>query len=141
MLLLHRLEQRALHFGGRAIDFVRQHEVGEDGAAPGGEGAGLRVVNLRADDIGRQHVRGELQARKARVDGGRQGFDRKGLGQSGDPFEQDVAIGQQPDNEPLDQVFLADDDLVNFVQQRWHERAGLLHLGIDCADSSVHFSR
>ena len=30
--LLHRFEQRALHFGGRAIDFIREHDVGEDRA-------------------------------------------------------------------------------------------------------------
>ena len=35
--LLHRLEQRALHLGRRAVDLVGEHEVGEDGAELGGE--------------------------------------------------------------------------------------------------------
>ena len=29
-VLLHRFQQRGLHFGGRAIDLVRQQDVGED---------------------------------------------------------------------------------------------------------------
>ena len=37
LLFLHRFEQRALHFGGRAVDFVGEHEIGEDGPLPGGE--------------------------------------------------------------------------------------------------------
>ena len=37
-----------------------------------------------------------------------------------------MAIGQQPDDEPFDQIFLADDDLVDFVEQRLHKGAGLL---------------
>ena len=138
---LHGFEQRALNFGGRAVDFVGKHEVGKDGAAPGGKRARLRIVDLRADDVGGQHVRGELQSGEAHVNGGRQGFDREGLGQSRDPFEQDMAVGQQPYDEPLDQVFLTDDDLVDFVEQRRHEQAGLLHLGIDGAYSGIHFSR
>ena len=35
--LLHRFEQGALHLGGGAVDFVGQHEVGEDRAELGGE--------------------------------------------------------------------------------------------------------
>src|SRR6266550_2046112 len=30
LLLLHRLEQRRLHFPRRALDFVGEHEVGKD---------------------------------------------------------------------------------------------------------------
>ena len=52
-----------------------------------------------------------------------------------------MTIGQQPNNEPLDQILLTDDDLVDFVEQRRHERAGLLHFGIDGGDSGIHFSR
>ena len=74
LLFLHRFEQRALHLGRRAVDFVGQNEVGEDRAASGGELAGLRIVNLRADHIGRQHVGRELQARETFEDL-RQGFN------------------------------------------------------------------
>ena len=52
-----------------------------------------------------------------------------------------MAVGQEPNDEPLDQIFLADDDFVDFVEQRLHERAGLLHLCVDSADAGIHFSR
>ena len=71
LLFLHGFEQRALHLGGRAVDFVGEDEVGEDRAFARGEAAGLRVVNLRADDVGGQHVRRELEAGELDVDGRR----------------------------------------------------------------------
>ena len=74
LFFLHGFEQRALHLGGRAVDFVGQDEVGEDRAFARGESAGLRVVNLRADDVGGQHVRRELQAREFHVDARRPGI-------------------------------------------------------------------
>ena len=33
--LLHGFEQRRLHLGGRAVDLVGKHEIGEDRALPG----------------------------------------------------------------------------------------------------------
>src|SRR5207302_8670784 len=65
LFLLHCLEQRALHLGGRTIDFVGEDEIGENGTLPGGEGARLRIVNLGADYVGGQHVRRELQPGKS----------------------------------------------------------------------------
>ncbi len=67
LIFLHHLEQRALHLGRRAVDFIRQHQVGEDRPFAGGESAGLRIVNLGADDIGRQHVGRKLQPRELDV--------------------------------------------------------------------------
>ena len=62
--LLHGLQQSALHLGGGAVDFIGEHQVGEDRSSARGESARLRIVNLGADDIRRQHVGRELQARK-----------------------------------------------------------------------------
>ena len=50
-----------------------------------------------------------------------------------------MAVGEESNNEPLDQIFLADDDLVDFIEQRLHEGAGLLHLGVDSTDAGIHF--
>ena len=32
LAFLHHFQQRALHLGGRAVDFVGQHQIGEDRA-------------------------------------------------------------------------------------------------------------
>ena len=83
-------------------------------------------VNCRRENLTFMHVR--------------QRFDRERLGQAGHAFEQHVAVGQQADDQPLDQIFLADDDLAEFVEQRMRERAGFLDCFVDCIDSCVHGS-
>ncbi len=125
LFLLHRFEQCALHLRGRAIDFIGEDKVGEDGAFARGEAAGLRIVNLRADDVGGQHVRRELQARKFHAQTICQRFDRERFGQARHAFEQDVAIGQQPDDQSLGEITLPDDDFAKFVKQRVREGARL----------------
>jgi hypothetical protein len=65
LAFLHGFEQRALHLGRRAVDFVRQNEIAENRAVLGAEGAVLRVVNHGADDVGGQHVGRELQTLEA----------------------------------------------------------------------------
>ena len=138
LFFLHGFEQRALHLGRRAVDFVGQDEVGEDRAFARGEAAGLRIVNLRADDVGGQHVRRELQAREFDVHAVGQRFHGKRFGQAGHAFEQDVAVGQQADDQPLGQIILADDDLAEFVKQRVREGTRFLDRFVDGVDSCAH---
>ena len=102
------------------------------------EAAGLRIVNLRADDVGGQHVRRELQAREFDVHAVGQRFDGERLGQAGHAFEQHVAVGQQADDQPLGQIILADDDLAEFVKQRVREGARFLDRFVDGIDSCAH---
>ncbi len=68
LFFLHCFEQGALHLGGRAIDFVGQNQIRKNRSFARAEAAGLRIVNLRADDVGRQHVRRELQPREFDMD-------------------------------------------------------------------------
>ena len=139
LLFLHRFEQRALHLRRRAIDFVRQNQIGEDRPFARGEAAGLRIVNLRADDVGGQHVRRELQARKFHADARGHGFDGQGFRQPRHAFEQNVAVGEQPDDQPLGQIILPDDDFSKFREKRVREGAGFLDRFVDGVNSSIHF--
>ena len=116
LLFLHRFEQRALHLGRRAVDFVGENQIGEDRPFARAEAAGLRIVNLRADDVGGQHVRRELQAREFDVHAIRQRFHGERFGEARHAFEQNVAVGQQADDQPLGEILLADDDLAEFVK-------------------------
>ena len=84
-------------------------------------------VNWRRENL-------TLMAGGERLDGER-------LGQAGHAFEQDVAVGQQADDEPLDQIALADDDFAEFVEQRAREGARFLDRFVDGADSSVHLCK
>ena len=103
-----------------------------------GEAAGLRIVNLRADDVGGQHVRRELQAREFHVHGRRERFHGERLGEARHAFEEDMAVGEQADDQPLGQIMLADDDLAEFVKQRVREGARFLDRFVDGVDSCAH---
>ena len=60
LALLHDLEQRALDLGRRAVDLVGEQQVGEDRPERRPELARLLVVDPRADQVGRDEVRREL---------------------------------------------------------------------------------
>src|SRR5436189_258030 len=42
-----------------------------------------------------------------------------------------MAIGEQADNQPFNEVFLANDDLIDFVKQRLNEPGCRLNFGVD----------
>jgi hypothetical protein len=66
LAFLHRLEQRALDLRRGAVDLVGEDEVGEDGALLDEELRLLLVVDEGAEEVGREEVRGELDALEAR---------------------------------------------------------------------------
>ena len=69
----------------------------------------LLVVDDGADEVGRQQVGRELDARELRVDGVAERADGERLGQARHALEQHVAAGEQADQQALDHVRLADD--------------------------------
>ena len=138
---LHGFEQGALHLGRGAVDLVRQNEVSEHRALTRAEVAGLRVVNLGADDVGREHVGRELQPREVGVHALGERFDRERFGQAGHAFQQHVAVGKQADKQPLDEHFLADNDLAHLPQKRLHEGACAFDFLIDGCNPCVHGRR
>ena len=124
LALLHRFEERRLHLGGRAVDLVREDEVGEDRAALHGVFAGLRIVDERAHDVGRQQVGRELDAREVGVDGLRERAHGQRLREAGHAFEEDVAVGEEADQQAIDEVLLADDDPGDLFAEARHPGAG-----------------
>ena len=108
--LLHRLEQGALDLRRGPVDLVGQQEVREDRPAVGPEVVGPLVEDLRADDVRRQEVDGELDPLEVEVDRLGQDRDEQGLRQAGHALQEQVAAGEQGDQGPLDDDVLADDD-------------------------------
>ena len=68
----------------------------------------LGAVYLRAGDIARQQVGGELDAVEVALNAVGQALDGAGLGKTGRALHQQVAVSQQGRQQPLDQVFLPD---------------------------------
>ena len=52
LALLHRLEESALHFGGRPVDLVGEDEIGKDGPQLRSELIFPGIVNERSDEVG-----------------------------------------------------------------------------------------
>jgi len=78
----------------------------------------LRAVDQIAHDVGGQQVGRELDAAEARLHRRRKRAHGKGFGKAGHTFEQDVAVGEQTDEQALDQLFLADNHAPHFRAQR-----------------------
>jgi hypothetical protein len=95
-------------------------------------------VDHRADDVGRQQVRRELNALKLRRDRLTNRVDGQRLGEAGNTFEQNVPTGEQSDQNALDHHILTDDDLVDLVQNRINESALTLNHLINGTDVVRH---
>ena len=116
--LLHRFEQRALDLGRGAVDLVGEDQVREERAVLDRELARARVVNQRADQVRREQVGGELDALKTGLDTVGQRFDRERLCEAGNPFQEDVSVGEQAREQAVHQIFLAHHHSGHFRLQR-----------------------
>ena len=97
-VLLHRLEQRGLRFGRRAVDFVSQHDVREDRPGrehhPSSSRFGVVLNDVGAGDVARHQVRRELDARELQIEHLRHRVDEQRFRQSRHADDQTVAAGK-----------------------------------------------
>ena len=129
--LLHRLEQRALHLRGRAIDLVGEDEVREHRPERYLELAELLVEDPSSDDVGRDEVRGELDPLELPADSPGERLHRHRLCEPGHPLDEEVAAREEGDDHPLEQGVLADDHALDLEQHLFERRVecGLLAHG------------
>ena len=112
---LHRLQQGGLCFGGRAVDFVREQEAGEDRPTHEREFIFLEVIDIRAGNIGGHKIRRELDARKLAAEHARERPHEQRLGHARHAFDERVLAGEDGDERAIHDFALADDDLGNFL--------------------------
>ena len=55
-----------------------------------------------------------MEAFEGGFHGSGEGADGEGFGEAGDAFEEDVAVGEEGDEEAIDEIFLADEHAVEF---------------------------
>ena len=125
LTLLHHLEQRALHLGGRAVDLVREQEVAEHRAELGVEAARVRPEDPRADEVGGHEVGRELQALERAAEHVGDGLDGQRLGQTGNALEQHVPTGQERHEHALEHRLLADDHPLDLEEGRLQRVMGI----------------
>ena len=87
----HRFQQRTLRFGTGAIDFVGQHELGEDRPRMKLKAAVSLFVDRHAKNVGGQQVTGELNALKLQSQYTCQGLREGGFPHARDIFDQQMA--------------------------------------------------
>ena len=107
--LAHSLEQRALGFRGRAIDFISQNNVGKDGAAAERECLGRLVEDRYSDDVRREKIARELNAAKQTIEPFGQGVSERGLAHPRDILYEKVPLGEKTDESQPDSIRLAAD--------------------------------
>ena len=121
LAFLHRLEHGGLGLGRRPVDFVGQHEVGEDGAREehGAATAGVHVLlqNLRARDVAGHEVGRELDPAEGEVEGASEGAHEQGFGQAGDARDEGVAAREEGKEDVVDDVTLAHDRAAHLLDQ------------------------
>ena len=122
---LHRLEQRRLRLGRRAVDFVGEQERGEDRAFDECEFVSLQVEHVGAGDVGRHEVRRELDAGKVAAEHARERAHEQRLRDAGHAFNQRVVAGENRDQRLVHHLALADDDFADFLSGA---RQGVLNL-------------
>ena len=125
LMFLHRFQQRGLHLGRRAVDFVGEDDFVEQ--RPLDEFELAFVIDVGSGQIARQQVRRELDAPKAAVDGSGQCFHRGCLGQPWQALHQHMAISQQANHQTVEQGGLADNDARQRLAQ--FKDAGLIRHG------------
>jgi hypothetical protein len=109
---LHRFEESGLGLRRSPVDLIGEEEVGEHGPRPVLESTmpalGL-LEDLGPDDVRRHEIRCELHPAEGDPDGGGECLDQLGFPQSGDTFEKDVPLGEEPDQCLANQVLLSCD--------------------------------
>ena len=109
LALPHRFEQCGLHLRGGPVHLVGEQHVVEQRAALEHEARGLRAVDLGAGEIGGEQVGGELHPVEVALDAGGERLHRGRLREPRRTFHQQVAVGEQGDEKPVDERLLADD--------------------------------
>ena len=111
----HRFEQCRLRARRGPVDFVGQHDVGEDRPGAKFKTLLLALKDRQAEDVGRQHVVGELNALPGPADGQRQRMSQRRLADPGQVLNQQVAATEQGCQGEIDDLILVDDDAVDDV--------------------------
>lgn len=128
LALLHHFQEGGLGLGRRAVDLVRQQQVGEHRPLAQLELLAGEVVYGVAGDVAGHQVGGELDAREAAVEAARQGAYQQGLAEPRHAFHQHVAAGEQRGEHVVDHRALADQGFLQFAAQGLGQLAGALAL-------------
>ena len=117
LAFLHGFQQGALDFGRGAVDLVGEQDAGDDGTGADVECPRGRPVDLGTGQVGRQEIGSELDAPKRQIQGLCERPDGTCLGQTGNAFDEDMAAGEQGDDQTIQEGPLTDDQVLEPLDQ------------------------
>src|ERR1700744_1038217 len=94
----------------------------------------LLIVDHRSDDIRGQQVGGELDPAELCVKGLSQRFDSQCFSESRDSFQEDVAIAEQADEQPVEHLVLSYDNTSYLIAQPVDKGGLVLDLTVQLSD-------
>ena len=112
---LHGLKQRGLGLGRRPVNLVRQQKRSKNRPLDQGKPAILQIKDMRARNIRRHQVRGELNPRKFASQDMGERPDKQGLGNAGHALDKGMIACKNCNKRFFDHALLADDDLGDFL--------------------------
>ena len=111
LTLLHCFQQARLGARGGSVDFVGEDDIGEQGTFTELEVACFLIVKVDAGQVGRQQVRGELDAFEFSADGFGKGAQQHRFAGAGYILQQHMTGAQKAGEYQLNRILLAYNDL------------------------------
>ena len=111
LAFLHRLEQGSLRLWRRAVYFVGKQDVSKYRPVPHTELRRLHIEYIRARYIRRHQIGCELNSRILSANDVSQRLNRQRLRRTGNALDQRMPLGQNRDQDLLDNIVLSDDRL------------------------------
>ena len=124
LMLFHGLEQRRLRLGRGAIDLVRENQLREDRTRVEPERGALALVHRHSDDVGGQHVAGELDAVEVQPEKLREHLRQRSLADAGQILDQQVPAREQAGKREPYLALLAEDDFSSLLDDILYQRIG-----------------
>ena len=113
--LLHRLQERRLRAGRRAVDFVGEQKIREDRPRPELECPRVFAKHRRAGDVDGEQVGGHLHPAVIEAEGGGDRPHEQRLGDPRGTFQQHVTAAEQGRQGEIHDFVLPVDDLGDFL--------------------------
>ena len=113
----HGLEEGALRPGLCAIDFIGEHDVGENRSLVEDEVGFLRVVYADAQDVGGEDVRGELHPSTGQAGTLGQGCGQGGFAHARDVFDEEMSRGHDAQDGQFDGFVLTFEEDVDVIPE------------------------
>ena len=105
-------------FGGGAIDFVDEGDLGENGAWKEDEALFFAIIDGISEDIGGEEIASELDPAEVEAEGGGEGLGEDGFSDAGEIFDEEMTACEDASDGEADGAFFSDNNFTNLGDER-----------------------